>query len=151
MDLDADQVYLYNTKLTLPPDSRMYVAIGVFYQRAFGSSNSLDGSGAGLEEVKSVNMMAALKVNIMSRSTDALFRKEEIALALQSNYSQRQQAKNAFKVADLPEQFQDLSEIDGSAIPYRFETTVKIQYAEIKRKEIEYYDDFSDVEITTEA
>jgi hypothetical protein len=47
-------------------------------------------------------------------------------------------------------QFVNLSMIDGDAIPYRFNISVNMQYFVRKVKAVAYFDDFADVEVTTE-
>lgn len=152
MNLQNGRVYLYNQKIMQPTDSGLYIAIGVLNCKPFGNTNRPDSSGQGLNSGQSVNMYANLDINIMSRSTEALFRKEEIIMALNSTYAQAQQERNSFFISKLPPgaQFVNLSEIDGSAIPYRFNITVGIQYFIKKVKAIGYFDDFGQPNVVTE-
>jgi hypothetical protein len=146
MDLDDDQVYLYNQKYNVPTDERIYIAIGILNLKAFGNSVKFDDDS----ETQSVNMLATLSINILSRSFDALSRKEEVVMALLSTYSQSQQEMNGFYIARVPSGFVNLSEEDGAAIPFRFNISVNMQYTVTKVKEVPYYDTFSEPTITTE-
>lgn len=152
LGLAQGRVYLYNQKIFQPKDAGLYIAVGILNMKPFGNTTPLDGSGSGLSSIQSVNTLATLSVNIISRDTSALRRKEEIILALNSIYSQSQQELNSFYVGKLPpgSQFVNLSEVDGAAIPYRFNISVNIQYFATLPKEVPYYDDFSPAVVTTE-
>jgi len=147
MGLAASQVFFWDQKYTLPKDSQLYIAVEILSAKPFGSTNSLDSNGNSLQ---SVNMMATLSVNIMSRSLEAVSRKEEVLLALQSNYAEAQQEANSFYIAKLSSNFINLSQEDGSAIPYRFNISVNVQYYVTKTKAVPYYSNFSNATVVTE-
>lgn len=151
LGLDIGQVYLWDQKIDIPTDDRLYIAIGVLSCKPFGNSISYDGSGSGLSAVQSVNMQATLSVDILSRGVEARDRKEEIILALQSNYAQSQQETNSFYIAKISSGFVNLSQIDGAAIPYRFNISVNMQYSVRKTQAVPYYDTFTDVAPVTES
>lgn len=150
MNLDNSQVFLWDQKIFLPTDQRLYVTVSVESCKPFGNSRTYIGSGNNLQEQQSVNMQATLGVNLLSRGPDARDRKEEVILALKSTYSQALQEANGFYVATLSDRFINLSEIDGAAIPYRFHIYVNIQYQVSKTKNIPFYSQFADT-IVTEA
>lgn len=147
MGLDDDQVYLWDQKFNIPNDSRIYVPIGVLTCKPFGSSLKMDSLG---RQVQSVNMYANLSIDILSRSLDAVNRKEEVLMALNSFYSESQQEINSFRVFPLSNNFINLSDEEGAAILYRFNISVAIQYMVTKQSALEYYDDFPGAEVTTE-
>lgn len=151
MNLASDQIYLWDQKFNIPKDSRLYVAVSVLSCKPFANTRREDTSGPGMDSIQSVNMFATLSVDIFSRSTEALLRKEEIVLALGSQYAEQQQELNSFSVGLLPVGFVNLSNIDGAAIPYRFNISFNMQYFYRKTKAVDYFDDFSEVEVTTEA
>lgn len=148
MGLSSDQIFLWNQKWTLPNDFRPYVSIAMMTPKAFGSSSIFDPDLN--VEVQSVNMSAAIDIRIMSRSLEAVERKEEIAMALKSMYAQRQMAANSFYVSPLPMPMANLSEVDGAAIPYQFTVPCAIQYFVKKVKSAQYFDKFEDVEVEIE-
>lgn len=150
MDLDDGQVYLWDQKIDIPTDSRLYIAIAVMSCKPFGNSNRPDSSGSGLDAEQFASFMATLSVDILSRGPEARDRKEEVILALKSNYAQSQQEANSFYIAPLSTAFTNLSEVDGAAIPYRFNISVNLQYAVKKSQAISYYDDFADVAVVTD-
>lgn len=150
MDLKPGRVYLWDQKINLPDDDGIVVIVSVLNPKAFGNSTVQDGSGSGLKTIQSVNMLAALSVDILSRGPGARDRKEEILMAVKSNYAQQQMATNSFKVSELSSSFLNLSHIDGAAIPYRFNITVNMYYTVTKVKDVKYYDTFLKPGIQTE-
>jgi hypothetical protein len=145
MDLDDGRVYLWDQKIFEPTDSGLFVAVGVLKAKPFANNISPDAGGSGISGVGSVNVMATLTIDAISRSYEAVRRKEEILLALGSLYSQAQQQANSFSIGRLPAagQFINLSSVDGAAIPYRFQIEVNVQYFVTNLKAVPYFDDFN--------
>lgn len=145
MELGNDQVWLYNEKIFIPKDERLYVSIREVSSKAFGNTRKevATTSPVGLAEVLSVNMHAMLSVDLVSKSLEALERKEEVLMALKSNYAQQQQELLSFFIGTVSG-FVNLSFIEGSSIPYRLNLSVPVQYFVSKTKQIDYYDTFSD-------
>lgn len=139
LGLPNGRVYLWDQKIIEPTDAGLFVVISVQSCKPFGSRLPIDGSGGGLNTIGSVNMLATLGIDIISRSSDALDRKEEVILALKSQYSQSQQEINSFYLAPLSTGFVNLSEVDGAAIPYRFHIDVNMQYCFTKTIAVPYY------------
>lgn len=149
LDLDDDQVYFWDQKIEQPKDDRVYISVGILTSEPFGNANrSL--SGSGLEEILSVNIKALLSIDIISRGPGALYKKDELVLAFNSNYAQSQQEINSFYIGKLTPRFLNLSPVDGAAIPYRFNVNVNIQYFVKKIKAIPYFDTF-EYEVETES
>lgn len=145
MGLSADQVYAWNQKINIPTDEKIYIAVSNLSCKPFGNSNKLDESGFA---VQSVNMLATMNIDIFSRNSSARDRKEEVILALLSDYAQTQQEVNSFYLAKISSGFTDLSQIDGPAIPYRFNISVNMQYTIKKTKAVPYFGTFRDVSVS---
>lgn len=148
MNLQRDQVFLWDQKVNIPNDSKLYIAVGLLSAKPFSNTSTLDPNG---NEIQSVNMSGMVSIDISSRSTEALNRKEEILMALNSYYAEAQQELNSFRIFPLPQNFINLSEEEGAAILYRFNISVAIQYVVVKSKAIPYFNTFSDVEVTPES
>jgi len=146
MGLSQGQVWLFDQKVNIPPDNRLYVAVGISSCKPFGNSNTASTTGT---QQQSINMLARLDINILSRSTVALYQKEQILLALNSTYAEQQMEANSFFIAPISTGFVNLSNIDGAAIPYRFVITVQCQYFVGQTSSIPYYSTFAPVQITT--
>lgn len=150
MGLADDQVYLYNQKFTIPKDERLYINVGFLTDKPFGNNTKFDASGPGLVNVQSVNFAATLNIDFFSRGPDARTRIGEFILALNSDYSQQQQALNGFRIFPLSLQLHNVGWLDGSAIPYRFVINVVIHYFVRKVLSVEYFNTIQDVEIFTD-
>lgn len=153
MNLPPGRVYLWDQKIFQPTDSGLYVAVKVLTCKPFGNTNTYDGSGSNSNGKQSVNMYAQLELDVISRDYEARDRKEEVLMALRSNYSQTQQLANSFYVGKIPpgSQFINLSEPDGAAIPYRFNISVAIQYFVSKTVPVPYYTEFETPQINTDS
>lgn len=149
MNLANDQVWIWDQKINIPVDSRLYVALSMPICYPFASGNtSVSVDGGGLNQVQTVNMAATVDVDILSRGPQARDRKEEVILALSSVYAQQQQEANAFTVLKLSEKFLNLNTIDGAAIPYRYKISFQMQYAVTKIQPAQYFDTFSAAQVT---
>jgi hypothetical protein len=151
LSLPQGRVFLWDQKIMQPTDSGLYIAVSVPICRPFGNTYVPDGSGSGLNAVQSVNMMATLEIDAISRGTDARDRKEEIIMALYSVYSQQQQEINSFSIGRLPagSRFLNLSQIDGAAIPYRYKISVNMQYSVTKTLAVPYFGTFQGPTVST--
>jgi hypothetical protein len=147
MGLGAGQVYLYNQKYTIPTDSSLYVAIGVLSCKPFGNNRQYVSNSGTLNETRSTNFQSTLSIEILSRSTQALTRKEELLLALGSTYAESQMELNSFFVAPLTSSFMNLSASEGPAILYRFNISVNIQYAVSITDPVNFYSIFQTPQI----
>lgn len=148
LGLATGRVYIWDQKIFQPTDSNLYIAVSVLNPKPFGNSSTIDSSG---NEVQSLNMYVTLGIDIMSRDTEALNRKEEVIMALQSIYARQQQEANSFYIGKISTSFVNLSSVDGAAIPYRYHIDVAMQYFVTKTQPAEYYDSFSAASITVEG
>lgn len=150
LSLQPDQVFLWNQKWDIPSDSRPYVTVRVLSKKMFGSSNPGLSNQVGFLEEQSANFQATLSVDIWSTGLIARDFADGVAMALTSMGAQKAQEKYGFLISRMPSAILDLSDTEGTAIPYRFNFTVAIQYFVLKAKQVDYYDEFNR-EITTEA
>ena len=150
LGLANGRVYLWDQKINQPTDLGLFIVVGVLNAKPFSSSFYADGSGSGFNEMQAVNVMANLSVDIMSRGNEAVTRKEEVVMALSSYYARSQMEANSFYIARLPNSFVDLSDLDGTSIPYRFNLSVNIQYSVRKTRAVPYYDTFATPSILTD-
>lgn len=151
MGLAQDQCYIYEQKILIPNDSRLYVAVGVLTCKPFGNTRPTNGAGSGLQANQSTNFASQLSVDIFSRGPAARDQKELILLALNSIYSEQQQEANSFRVFPITNAFVNLTEQEGSAILYRFNITVTVQYCVSNNQNVPYFDSFEAPEILTSA
>lgn len=151
LSIPSNRVYLFDQKIFQFSDSGLYIAVSVLRNKVFGNTRSFDGSLTNSNELQSINIQSTLGIDIMSRSTDALFRKEEVIMALNSDYAESQQEANSFLIGKIPPgaEFTNLSNIDGAAIPYRFHIGCNLQYFVRKTVAVPSYGTFQTVAVTT--
>ena len=147
MGLADDQVYIYNEKIAPITDSRLYIAVGINQDKYFGSTRTYIADANGLTEQQSINILSNLSIDIVSRGDEARYRRSEIVLALNSKYSQNQQELNSFFIGVLPVGFNNLSQQEGAAIPFRFNITVNIQYFEFVNKPAAFFDVYQSLDL----
>lgn len=144
MGLANGRVYLWDQKIFQPKDSDIYVIVDVVSCKPFANVNNTVSAGSGMNQEQFVSMQASLSVNIISRGTAARDRKEEVILALESQYARQQQDAGGFYIGKLSTSFVNLSTVDGAAIPYRYKIMVNMQYAYTKTSAVDYFDTFTD-------
>jgi hypothetical protein len=147
MSLDQGRVFLWDQKIIMPTDEGLFVVVEVADSKSFGVTNYFDNSTN--TQVQSVNMKATLSIDCMSRGPDARDLKEQVLLALSSNYAEQQQELNSFQIGKVSTGFTNLSNLDGTAIPYRFNINVVVQYQVTKTTGTGYFDAFQSAEIVT--
>lgn len=139
MGLAQGRVYFWDQKINQPKDSALYIAVSVMRNKIFGNNKNYDGAG---NCIQSVNIMQVVDVDIISRGPEARDRKEEVLMALNSDYAESQQEACSFLIANLPTNLINLSNIDGAAIPYRFKFSFNLQYFSTKTVAVPYFDTF---------
>jgi len=142
MDLQPDQVTLYNQKFTIPKDEKVYISVGYLSQKPFSNNISYSGEGSGLMEIQNTNIRAVMTVEIQSRNTSALNRKEEILFAVNSTFAKQMMEANSFSIAKISSNFVNLSREEGSGIPYRFNISLVMHYTVTKTKNVSYFSNF---------
>lgn len=145
LSLADGRVYEWDQKIMQPTDSGMYIAVSVPMCKPFGSGNTIVNG----VQVQSVNMLATVDIDIISRGPEARDQKEQVILALNSVYAEQQQEANSFFIGKLPpgSQFVNLSNVDGAAIPYRYRISINMQYMIVKTQASPYFDTFENAEI----
>lgn len=150
MDLNEQSVIIYNQKANIPTTQGLWVFVEFKYSRMISARSTPAGNGptGALVERQDLNMQEHYSIGIMSRDTAALERKEEVVMALNSVYSQQVQEENSFKIfRQTP--IQDVSELEGTAILYRFDVDIVVHAWYAGTKEPDYFDAF-EVEVKTE-
>lgn len=148
LGLAQGRVYLWDQKIMQPTDSGLYIAVSNPRSKPFANNTSIDGGG---NSVQSVNVMATLDIDIISRGPAARDQKEQVLMALLSDYATQQQEANSFSIGRIPpaSQFLNLSQIDGAAIPYRFKISVNMQYVASSTQPTPYFNSFATPTIYT--
>jgi hypothetical protein len=150
MELPQDRVLIYDDRTKLPTDDGIFITIEYKGSpKVLSNRNIPQSSSSDLSEVQVVNTQEIIAIDIFSRNFDALKRKEEVLMAINSQYAQQSQEKNGFKIFRIPSGFEDLSELEGSAMIKRYEASIVVFAWYTKSKSVDYYDKF-EAEISTE-
>lgn len=147
MGLGVGQVYLYNQKINIPTDSSLYIAVGILSCKPFANNTSYQTQEDELVQVQSTNFQALLSIDILSRGPAARDQKEQVILALGSNYAQSQMELNSFNISLLSNSFVNLSAVDGAAVPYRFNISAQLKYFVSKTSPVSYFDSFKQPQV----
>src|ERR1700694_5513757 len=83
MNLELDQVVLYNPNWTVPSDDRLYITVAFLAGRPYGGSRTyaMNDAATQLVETTTLNSREDYSINIYSRTDEALRRKEEMLMA----------------------------------------------------------------------
>ena len=143
MDMHG-RVFLYNQKFMRPTDEKAYIVVSVQTTRPRGNNVHYKTINGVFSEITTVDSMAILGVDMMSRSLEALNRQDEMLMALRSTYSTQQQNRNGIRIGTIPTggALQNMSELDGNAMLYRFRFDVSVFYSKTKIKPVDYFDKF---------
>jgi hypothetical protein len=134
-----DEIYIYNQDFKVPNKQGLFVVIIAEDSNAYSANSRVEGS----QETTAVLTHESYDINIMSKNNEARLRKDEVYMALVSQYAQQQQDLYQFRIAQIPNNVMNLSEIEGAGMLNRFMINVSVM-AWIKRtKEIDYFDKFS--------
>lgn len=138
------QVWIYNNKINIPNDEKLYVIVSFLNEKIIGNNLHYENNAnGGLNEITTVNTLASITIDILSRSTLARDRKAEVLMALFSTYSQQVQEANSFQIARNGFNITNVSEAEGPAIPNRYNLTFNVTYATSKTKQVEHYETFT--------
>lgn len=102
----------------------------------------------GLTEVQSVTVLHEIQIDIMAfnnddGTNDARSRKEEVAMAINSLYSEQSQEVNNLQIARQPTPFRDTSFLEETEFLQRYTSDVRVTAAVSKSMPADYYSDLS--------
>lgn len=146
------RVFFENQKVLWPKDDKLFVTVGVLTSHVIGNNIEYKTIANNYSEIKTINNATTLSVNIYSRGIDALVMHPDVLMALNSTYSQQQQMRNGIRIARIPSgrTIQNLSELDGDAILYRFHFDCVVYHGKTLIKPVDYFDKYEIAEKVNE-
>lgn len=150
MQLPDGVVWIKGQKVQKPTNSTFTIVVGFLNLKSYGSScrSVFNDKTQKMEEIIGTNMAGQIVIDISGRGSLVLDRKEEIIQAMSCSNCREDQIKKAYLIGKHPTSFNDISGLDGTAIPYRFNITFQVQYLKVKTQtDKEYYDNFETEEI----
>lgn len=140
MKLDNEHCYIYNQKWFIPKDKGLTVAVLLRGQNILSNNKEHKEINNVFCEVLSTNIQERIDIYIFSYNLDAITRKEEILMALKSDYSEFIQNKENFHIGTIPTSFNDASETDGDKILNRFNISVNVISKQEVVNNVNHYD-----------
>jgi len=115
-----ERVNIYNEKWIIPDHDELEITIEYRNGRVIANRNLFDASVDPPVEWQELNMLESIVVGVFSRNLEAQLRKEEVFMALKSQYAQFLQEQYSFKIARAG-MIQDLSALEGPAMLKRYD------------------------------
>lgn len=153
MELDTQQVVVYNQKWKIPADDRLFITVSSMGpEKQYGATVDLHDSadGKALQEDIAIASREMIGVDIYSKSQAAVNRKEEVMMALASTACQQLCEQWALKIARIPMTFVDLSAVEGTARLNRFQLTFAVLRTRTKSSLVQFYDQFQKPKLVIE-
>lgn len=148
LSLSDSNVWVRNQTRTIPPDTGLYIVVGMTDSRPLSAETQLEErvveDVVTMIEVQQVQTMDNIQIDIFSRSNQSLTRRWEVMAALASIQSKQIQEANFFKVCRLPNSFLNTSSAEGGSNLNRFSLSFNcfVWYRKERISVNEYYDDF---------
>lgn len=150
MGLASDQVFIRDMNVKIPDDTRLYVVVGMIDAVTYSASEpylreEIIGSDVTVLEVQEMQMGENIQIDILSRSREAIMKKNEVTMSLNSFYAKQKQEEHNFKIARLPRSVVNSSYAEGGSQLNRFSITHMCLTWHRKIKDLsgnDYYDKF---------
>lgn len=116
MGLATDQIWIYNQRMAIPEDKRLYIVVGVISMKPYGNTNKVTASTTGMSQDLNQYVSETLSIDLFSYDTEVQERYGEVLASLMSVYSQQIQEDLALKIFPIPLNVNDVSMVEGAAI-----------------------------------
>ena len=139
MELPEDRVVIYNGNFDAPKDPHVYILISFESGQALGIKHGFD--AATEKETASAVMYNTYAVEIISKSREAMERKEEILMALHSQIGLAIAEENNIRLWRSGN-ILDLSAIEGASALSRYRVNIVLSSLKEKQMPVEAYEHF---------
>lgn len=148
MSLANDQIWIYNQKINIPKDSRLYVIVSRVssQQYAAGKYHTL---GVSTSSTTHQHVQERVRIDLLSANQDAVERSQEVIGALSSDYAEEIANANGLRFPRVPSSVLDTSAAEMTQMLYRTTIELSILRAYTQTKTVAFYDTF-ETEISTE-
>ena len=141
LTLTDDQIWIYNQRREIPPTPGLFVIVELNGVMPYGSQNKFN--PATDTETLSQTLQEMITIHAFSRDTTAVERMAEIFGVLNSTYSQQVQELEGFKIGVVPTTVNDVSSLEGAALLYRIDITLRVLRGYSITRAVDVYDTFS--------
>ena len=146
MGLENDQIWIYNQKVDIPNDKRVYVVVSLKSETVIGENIEVKPENK-MDEVVWSNIVSDVGIELFSYNVNALNRRYEVLSSMRSTYSVQKQEELNCNIGRRPIAFFDSSFMAPSAKLYSFYFMYKITHVENSAKQIDYFDNFKEADI----
>lgn len=143
MNLQDDQIWIYNQKVDIPNDKRLYVVVSMKSETVIGNNIEEKNVYEGQDEVVWSNVVSDIGIELFSYNVNALNRRYDVLSSMRSTYSVQKQEELNCNIGRRPVAFFDSSFLAPSARLYSFYFMYRITHVENSARPIDFYDDFS--------
>lgn len=143
MNLQDDQIWIYNQKVDIPNDKRLYVVVSLKSETVIGNNIQEKDVTSGEDEVIWSNVVSDIGIELFSYNVNALNNRYQVLSSMRSTYSIQKQEELNCNIGRRPIAFFDSSFLAPSARLYSFFFMYRLTHVENSARPIEYYDDFS--------
>lgn len=143
MNLQDDQIWIYNQKVDIPNDKRLYVVVSLKNETVIGNNIEAKDITSGEEEIVWSNIVSDIGIELFSYNVNALNNRYQVLSSMRSTYSVQKQEELNFNIGRRPTAFFDTSFAAPSARLYAYYFEYRLTHVENSARPIEYYDDFS--------
>lgn len=148
MEMGEDRVMIYDEKWKIPTDKELFITLELKSVRTIANRKAYEDVDGTLQEVQMLNTQERYVIGIFSADFSAYQRKEEVAMAFNSDFAQSTMEANSFSMSRvLPAE--DLSQLEASQMLRRFDIEVVVLAWYEKSKAVKYYDSYR-VRVQTE-
>ena len=143
LDLENERIAIWDQKWKIPKDDGMFIVLQYAGAPIMTSSRikqvEVDGD---FIDKQDINTQEMIKISVCSRNLDALRTHMRVAFALVGTYSQQIQELNSFQIMRIMP-VEDLRELEGAGMLYRFEFSVRVNAWYHYEKAIDFYSSFT--------
>lgn len=145
MQLNEDRIWLRNQNISAPTDNDLFIIVGEGTAQIVSvTSDFNESTGA---EIQRILRYVPINIDVVSRSREAVERKEEVIMAFSSIIGQRYMEDENMKSMRAPD-IQDISEVEASSSLHRFRVSVIISHVKERIiQDIDTFDNFRDPEV----
>lgn len=148
MGLQNDQIWIYNQKVDIPNDKRIYVVVSLKSENVIGNNIQEEGEVDNLTEIVWSNVVTDVGIELFSYNVNALNRRYEVLSSMRSTYSIQKQEELNFNIGRRPVAFFDSSFLAPAARLYSYYFMYRVTHVERFGKGIDFYDNFEDADMS---
>lgn len=148
LGLASDQIWIYNQKIDIPKDGRLYVIVSQVDSKQF-AAGKYHSYTPNVAATTHQHTQETIRIDLLSSTSLALDKVQDVIGAFSSDYAEEIANANGLRFPRLPTSVLDTSATEVTQQLFRSTIELKILRAYTQSKTASYYDSFSR-EIKTE-